>query len=262
MKKIIFTDLDGTLLDHDTYSYAKAKPALNLVKKKKIPLIICTSKTRVEIERYRKKLGNKHPFISENGGGIFIPKKYFSFRFKSNTEDRYYFIIRLGARYKRLLKVLSSIKKRYGLICFHDLSVDELAKDTGLSREEARLAKRREFDSAFRIFNPMHEKKILTEIKKRKLNYTIGDRYYHIMGNSDKGKAVRILSELFKREYGEIMTLGIGDSQNDFRMLDNVDNGFLVMHKNRRYASSRYKRAKGIGPEGWNKVVLKEVEND
>ncbi len=262
MRKIIFTDLDGTLLDHDTYSYAKAKPALNIIKKNKIPLVICTSKTRVEIEQYRKKLGNKHPFISENGGGIFIPKKYFRFRFKYNKEDRYYFIIRLGAGYKRLLKVLSSIKKRYGLICFHDMSVDELAKDAGLSREEARLAKRREFDSAFRILNPLHEKKILTEIKKRKLNYTIGDRYYHIMGNSDKGKAVRILSELFKREYGEIMTIGIGDSQNDFKMLDNVDNGYLVMHKNRRYSSKKYLKAGDIGPEGWNKAVKKEVQVD
>jgi len=78
MKKIIFTDLDGTLLDSDTYSYEKAKIALQLLKKRRIPLIFCTSKTRAEIEFWRDEVGNYDPFISENGGGIFIPKDYFS----------------------------------------------------------------------------------------------------------------------------------------------------------------------------------------
>ena len=82
MQKIIFTDLDGTLLDHNTYSFKKAFPALRIIKKKKIPLIICTSKTKGEIEHYRKKLKNNHPFVSENGGAIFIPKDYFDFKFR------------------------------------------------------------------------------------------------------------------------------------------------------------------------------------
>jgi len=81
MKKIIiFTDLDGTLLDNSSYSFEAALPALQLIKEKNIPLIICSSKTRKEIEHYRKKLYNLHPFISENGGGIFIPKGYFNFQ--------------------------------------------------------------------------------------------------------------------------------------------------------------------------------------
>ncbi len=85
MKKlIIFTDLDGTLLDYSTYSFEAAIPALQLLKEKNIPLIICSSKTGKEIEHYRKKLGNTHPFISENGGGIFIPKGYFDFRVESS----------------------------------------------------------------------------------------------------------------------------------------------------------------------------------
>jgi mannosyl-3-phosphoglycerate phosphatase len=78
-KLVIFTDLDGTLLDSG-YSFKKAVPALRLVQKSDTPLILCSSKTRVEVELYRKRLGNRHPFISENGGGIFIPKNYFKFR--------------------------------------------------------------------------------------------------------------------------------------------------------------------------------------
>jgi HAD superfamily hydrolase (TIGR01484 family) len=73
---IVFTDLDGTLLD-ESYSFAAAQPALRKTAELDIPLVLCSSKTRREIEHYRKKLGNSHPFISENGGGIFIPEGYF-----------------------------------------------------------------------------------------------------------------------------------------------------------------------------------------
>lgn len=78
---LVFTDLDGTLLDHHTYSFEPALPALNALKEKNIPLIICTSKTRAEIEKWRLELRTDHPFISENGGAIFIPKGYFSHKF-------------------------------------------------------------------------------------------------------------------------------------------------------------------------------------
>ena len=70
-KIIVFTDLDGTLLHPRTYSFEAAMPALKLIKEKDVPLILCSSKTRAEIEVYRKKLDNQHPFVSENGGGIF-----------------------------------------------------------------------------------------------------------------------------------------------------------------------------------------------
>ena len=49
-KFVIYTDLDGTLLDHVTYTFHPALDALELIEKKKIPLIISTSKTRPEIE--------------------------------------------------------------------------------------------------------------------------------------------------------------------------------------------------------------------
>ncbi|MEE8044743.1 MAG: HAD-IIB family hydrolase, partial [Thermodesulfobacteriota bacterium] len=70
-KYIVFTDLDGTLLDHRNYSFLQAIPALDLLKEKNIPLIICTSKTKSEIEHYRTTLQNNFPFISENGGAIY-----------------------------------------------------------------------------------------------------------------------------------------------------------------------------------------------
>jgi len=86
-KIVIITDLDGTLLHPRTYSYEAARSALQLIRELRIPLIFCSSKTRVEIEVYRKKLNNHHPFISENGGEYLFPQITFhSLSVPGNTE--------------------------------------------------------------------------------------------------------------------------------------------------------------------------------
>jgi len=68
---LIFSDLDGTLLDEDTYSFQEATEAIEFLKEKEIPLILCSSKTRFEMELYREKMDiMTYPFIPENGGAI------------------------------------------------------------------------------------------------------------------------------------------------------------------------------------------------
>jgi mannosyl-3-phosphoglycerate phosphatase len=258
MQKIIFTDLDGTLLDKDTYSAAKAKKALQLVKKEKIPLIFCSSKTRAEIEYHRKKLKNNHPFISENGSAIFIPRNYFDFSFRYHKKNSKYFIIILGRKHKKIAAVVKKIKKKYRIKTFSDMGVKELAEDSGLPLIQASLAKKREFSETFKVLDDKDKKNIIREVIKNGLRCITGGRYYHILDN-DKGKAVRILSELYKKKYRKILTMGFGDSKNDFEMLDNVDRAYLVMQKNKKYASKKYKHAAGIGPKGWNKAVKKEL---
>ena len=72
---VIFTDLDGTLLDHNSYGWEKAEPALRLCRESRIPLILVSSKTRSEIRALQQELGLSSPFVSENGGGVFFPKE-------------------------------------------------------------------------------------------------------------------------------------------------------------------------------------------
>mgnify|MGYP006307331307 CR=1 FL=1 len=190
---VIFTDLDGTLLEHDSYSFDPASEALDLIRRNKIPLIICTSKTRKEIEAYIKKLGLLEPFISENGGGIFIPKDYFGFDFQHDKEEDVYKVIRLGADYKELVKAIEDIRSSgIEIRAFSDMSAREIKDDCGLDIESERLAKMREFDEVFGI-DPSDEKRVYDMNEKKGFNHTKGGRYYHIMGSSDKGRAVKIL---------------------------------------------------------------------
>ena len=260
--KVIYTDLDGTLLDKNTYSYQEAKKGLQIVKNKAIPWIICTSKTRCEIEYWKKKLYNHHPFISENGGGIFIPKNYFNFDISISYQTQVYDVIELGIRASRLMVIFSSLKEKYAIESFLDMDAQEIENDAHIPFKQAVLAQKREYDIPFKILDMKEKGKIIGGINKKGLQVITGGRYYHLMGNTNKGKAVTILSELLKRKYGEMVTIGIGDSENDFSMLDTVDRPYLLRRKDETYASDKYIKIRGIGPRGWTEIIEKEIKDD
>src|SRR4030042_6046736 len=178
-KIVIFSDLDGTLLDRESYSFKPALPALRVTKQKGIPLVLSSSKTRAEIELYRKKMENDHPFISENGGGVFVPKGYFSFQFPYDRELEEYFVLELGTFYLLIIEVLNSIKKETGIPIrgFFDLTEDELISHCGLSLDEAELAKRREYDEPFLTEGGEKEIEVVKKkIEEKGLNYVWGGK--------------------------------------------------------------------------------------
>lgn len=257
---IIFTDLDGTLLDHETYSFGKANEALHAIKSEKIPLVICSSKTRAEIEKIRIKLGNTSPFISENGGGIFIPSGYFGGS-EPNWENAGggCALIRLGAKYDDLRDAIVKLRfAGFDIRGFGDMAADEIAKIAGLDLTDAELAKLREFDEPFTFYGA-DKASLRKAIEQLGLHHTMG-RYHHILGDSDKGKAVSILAGMYRRKFGDITTVGIGDSPNDVPMFLAVDIPVVVQQPDGKYhpevEAPGIRHAGGIGPAGWNKAVL------
>ncbi|MDR4508304.1 MAG: HAD-IIB family hydrolase [Candidatus Brocadiaceae bacterium] len=263
MKYIIFTDLDGTLLDHETYSFEKALAALSLVNEKKIPLVICTSKTQSEIEVYREKLGNNDPFISENGGAVIIPKNYFKTIIAKNS-DRY-IMIELGTPYAAIIATLSEIKKHSNATIrgFSDMTPEEVSAMTGIDIASAKLSKKRFYSEPIIIEG---NAETITDVKKRILasgmNFAEGGRFYHVLStNTDKGKAVTILKNIYKENSNDsIKTIGLGDSLNDLPMLSVVDIPVLVKKTSGNFDTkiklSNLVYANGIGPDGWNRVLL------
>ena len=163
--KIVFTDLDGTLLDHSTYSYREAEKALRSLREKGVHLVLCSSKSRDEIKIYRDKLSNNEPFISENGGAIFIPEKY-GLKCDFDRTDNGFFVVEIGSEYKILKSVFEKIKRETGINVksIAEFSVDEIVELTGLRREEACLAQKKEYSLPLLL---MAVKKILRILRMK-----------------------------------------------------------------------------------------------
>ena len=134
---VIFSDLDGTLLDHDNYSWAAAKPALDRLKAQNIPVVFNTSKTLSEVLPLQLEMALDHPFITENGMITTIPANYFQ---SSDTDKNTHYFH--GRPYKAIRRVLKHFREQYDFRFkgFGDCSHSEIAGLCGLSLEEASLA--------------------------------------------------------------------------------------------------------------------------
>lgn len=272
---LIFTDLDGTLLDHNTYGWEAALPALDHCRKNGIPVILVSSKTRAEMDVLRHELNLSAPFVSENGGGIFFPRE----AFKASPADAVLLKIRepkrsealwqwsLGVPYAKLIRTLRHMRKSLGVSIkgFSEMDVSEISRLTGLDEEDARLAAMREYDEPF-IFEgetpddlgPLHQ-----YAAQRGLMIVSGGRFHHLLGNNHKGKAMVKIASWYDSQYplsNTIPTIALGDSPNDFPMLLCADFPVLILSK-RTFPDLKQKipnleTTQYPGPKGWNTTIL------
>jgi mannosyl-3-phosphoglycerate phosphatase len=267
---IVVSDLDGTLLDHETYSFDAALPALERLRRDRVPVVLCTSKTRAEVEPLRAMLGNEHPFIIENGGAVVVPRGYFSFDVgleRAEVRDGVV-IIPLGDPYRELVATLreASRESGVGVRGFADMSDVEVAASTGLSVNDARLAKQREFDEPFEIVEAGSAESVAAlaaAIARLGKRWTAGGRFHHITGANDKAAAVRILVDLYRRHLGDVTTVGLGDALNDVDFLCEVDRPVVIDSPNASEMARRVPRAvvtRRAGPAGWNEAVLEILD--
>ena len=268
---LIFTDLDGTLLDPQDYSFEEALPALERVKQRKIPLILCSSKTRAELELYQRRLNVGDPFISENGGAVFIPPGYFRQIPEGLEEKGKYLVLELGVPYETIRKRLSGVFGKLNVkpIGFGDLEAEGISSLLNLSDAEAKLAGKREYDEPFYFPQRPEEEKIELaerEFKQVGLRLTAGGKLFHLHGDHDKGKAAKFLIQIFMTKWtDEILTIGLGDSLNDLPLLETVDIPVLLKKEDGSYQQEILDRLKvhkalEIGPRGWNRAVLDLME--
>jgi mannosyl-3-phosphoglycerate phosphatase len=227
-KIVLFSDLDGTFLD-EKYDFQMSKSTISRLIDLNVPIVFCSSKTQAEIEVYRKELGVKDPFVSENGSAILIPRGYFPFDYAFAKRTSKYDIVELGIDYSAVRKALKRVSEASGseIVGFGDMTAEEIAAECGLPLRSAKLAKERRYDEAFKIVAG-EEKEVLNLIVKEGFNFTRGGRYFHILGKTDKGKAVKLLKALYVRKSGKLLTFGVGDGQNDLPMLNEVDAPFFM----------------------------------
>ena len=243
---LIFSDLDATLLDHNTYSFQEALPALQLIRKRKIPLILSSSKTYNEMMVIRKELNNHDPFIYENGSGIY---------FEDNK-------VSLGTSHSEISNLLQDLKKRFSFISFYDLGPEGIQKETGLDIYASERAYRREFTEPL-IWKDSTQNLIIFKqlLQQNNLTAAQGGRFLTISSTKNKGDALLWVKKRYESiAKVKITTIGLGDSENDINMLDCADNAIIVRHPKKLppningHASLIITDA--IGPKGWNEAII------
>ncbi len=262
---VVFTDVDGCLVDHTTYSFEEAAAALARLRSRGVPLVLCSSKTRAEVERLQQELGTTDPFVSENGGGLFVPDGYFPFDLPGARPMAGYQVIELGRPYTEVVEALHAAARKAGVrvVGFNDMTVAEVAAETGLSLPAARLAKLREYDEPFRIVegDPAQRARMFRALSAAGLRATEGGRYHHVGGPTDKGVAVSLLLRFFRWAHGQLVSVGLGDGPNDVPFLRLVDLAFVVANPvsgatervSRQVPSARVTTA--AGPAGWHEAM-------
>lgn len=228
---LIFTDLDGTLLNQNDYRYDAALPTIKKLQKAQIPIIPVTSKTKAEVAFLCEEIGLNAPFITENGSAIFMRANEQCFILPTQkTPDNYYYHM-LGFNYEQARVILKQMSAtlQTNLVGFGDLSVEEICQLTGLSIAEGNLAKTRDFTEPFLTPKNISPDLLRETASLYQCDIVVGDRFSHLISeNSGKGNAVKWLLKNYKFVTDKTITIGLGNSPNDLSLLENVDIPIII----------------------------------
>ncbi|MEG3132905.1 mannosyl-3-phosphoglycerate phosphatase-related protein [Rouxiella sp. T17] len=251
---VVFTDLDGSLLDHHDYGWQPAQAWLDRLKAAKVPVILTTSKTAAEVVELQAKLQlANQPFIAENGALIRLPEGW-------NTENAEKSGQIIGASYHDIRRILVNLRQRFDFEFrgFGDVSPQQVIDWTGLPSHNAELAMQREASEPIIWFgNDLDFARFEKYLHEEKLALTRGGRFWHVMGaDAGKGQAVNWLREQFTQRSGKpVITLGLGDGPNDIGMLNATDFAVVIRgvheHPMQLDNETTVFRTRDYGPEGW-----------
>lgn len=233
---LVFTDLDGTLLNHDDYDCAAIKPFLAQLTAADVTVVFNTSKTFAEVTDLQAMLNHRQPFITENGSAVYIPKFYFPLK-PIGCEEldeywRYALAPTCAKLHEDLINYASEFKNCYRL--FSELSAQEVSELTGLSVEQSKLALTREYsDPIYWQGSDEQLSEFLTLLEPLDYEVLVGGRFIHLNKQTNKGQAQNWLLNQFKTHYRHpFTTIALGDSQNDMAMLDEADIAILITNPN------------------------------
>jgi mannosyl-3-phosphoglycerate phosphatase len=240
MQLMVVSDLDGTLLDHDDYSFEAVLPVLDRMDEAGIPMVVNTSKTRAEWLAMRGEFGNLDPFIVENGSALY------------DGED----VTIFGTSRAEILEKLKPLRSKYKFEGYSDVTVSKIVEWTGLGRPSAERSADRQFSEPLVWHDtPEKEEEFCRIIEDRGLMTLRGGRFLHVLGKTDKGKPLGYFRK------GNMAIIALGDRPNDLAMLKAADIGVVIAAPDGFVLEAEdVLRSTEIGPRGWAEMMTQILD--
>jgi mannosyl-3-phosphoglycerate phosphatase len=249
---LVFSDLDGTLIDHETYTWDAAQEALARLGEIEAGLVLASSKTASEVIPIRATLAQEAwPAIVENGAGLVPP-------FAGDAP--------VSSEYERIRSVLSDMPAdlRQHFRGFGDLGTAELCQITGLDAVAAHRAQQRCFSEPGLWFGSKDAKtRFLAVLSAQGISAQQGGRFLTLSFGRNKVDQMRDIIKTYQPGY----TVALGDAPNDISMLEHADFGIIVANPNgpqvprlTREENGQIIRTQVAGPAGWNLAILELID--
>lgn len=266
---VIFTDLDGSLLDHNNYSYEPARETLKILDHMGVAVIPNTSKTLAELIDIRNEIKNNSPFSVENGAAVYIPEGYFS-KQPANTvlcelNGDVFWQYSTALPREHWQQLVEQISGQFeGLfVTFNQLGTEGIMKATGLSKTQAVMANERQFSETIQwLGNEERRAKFIEALQDLGAQVLSGGRFMHLIDiQASKSAAMLWLLQCYY-SYGrknKYMSIAVGDSHNDISMLETADIAAIIRSQIHSPPNIVRKNAaiisNGYGPTGWQQVI-------
>ena len=266
--RVIFTDPDGSLLEHDAHPCRAACVALDTLAERGVPLVLCSSRTRAQLELVQQDFHLRHPFISENGGAVYMPRGYFSSS-SDPVERSGYDVIQFARPHEQVVEALRRTATTLGIEVrdFNGMSVQEVADEWELSLADARLAQLREYDEPFliRASDPALHDRLLNGLRRAGLRCVDRGSFHQASSGADVRRSVRTLTTLYRQRSRDVLTVGVSAGLTDPSLLCEVDIPIIVPNADvdiarvRRLVPST-RVTSTAGSLGWAEGILSALE--